>query len=164
MVNGLDLDYDSKDGYVNMIDSSREGELNRALELLFFGYREFTAYPDRLLQSRGLQRVHHRILYFVGRNPGISVNGLLGVLGVSKQALHGPLKRLVELRLVASAVAENDRRSRSISLTVAGAQLESELSSSQRELLEAVFSAAGDEKESAWREVMAAIAEGPGRG
>jgi DNA-binding MarR family transcriptional regulator len=147
-----------------MIDPSRESELYAALELLFFGYREFTSHPDEVLATRGLQRVHHRILYFVGRNPGITVNGLLGVLGVSKQALHGPLKRLAELGLVASDVDAADRRARCLSLTTSGAELEQELSASQCELMEAVFSAAGAEKEAAWREVMAAIAVGGPRG
>ncbi len=78
-----------------MIDASREQELNEALELFFFGYREFTAYPDGVLAKRGLGRVHHRILYFVGRNPGVTVGDLLGVLGVSKQALNAPLRRLM---------------------------------------------------------------------
>jgi len=69
---------------VNSIDSSREVELNAALELMHFAYRAFTAGPDRILEGRGLQRVHHRILYFVGRHPGISVNGLLAILAVSR--------------------------------------------------------------------------------
>jgi DNA-binding MarR family transcriptional regulator len=144
-----------------MLDPSREAELNEAIELLFFGYREFTAHPDEVLALRGLKRVHHRVLYFVGRNPGISVNGLLAILGVTKQALHAPLKRLLESGLIESKVAENDRRSRRLSLTPAGHQLEQELSTSQREQLSAVFACLGPERELAWREVMRSVAGRP---
>lgn len=144
--------------YVNMIDPLREQELNEALELFFFAYRAFTAHPDEILAARGLQRVHHRILYFVARNPGIGVNGLLRVLGVSKQALHAPLARLVELGLVESRPAEHDRRIRELRLTEDGAALERELSDSQRTRMDAIFSEAGSDKERAWREVMEAVA------
>lgn len=141
-----------------MVDSLRTDELNETLELFFFAYREFTAYPDRVLRERGLQRVHHRILYFVGRNPGISVNGLLGVLGVSKQALHGPLRHLAEKHLVDIGVAEHDRRGRELRLTEQGASLEAALSGSQRERMAAIFEEVGPEAEAAWREVMAHVA------
>lgn len=143
-----------------MVDPYRTDSLNEALELFFYAYREFTASPDRVLGERGLQRVHHRILYFVGRNPGISVNGLLGVLGVSKQALHGPLRRLGEEGLVETRVAERDRRARELRLTPEGAKLEAALSGSQRAQMEAVFSAAGPDAEKAWRDVMSRVARG----
>lgn len=142
-----------------MIDQSRTDDLNEALELFFFAYREFTAYPDEVLRRRGLQRVHHRILYFVGRNPGIGVNGLLGVLGVTKQALHGPLRHLAQSGLVDIGVAKHDRRGRELRLTAEGALLEAELSGSQRERMAAVFEAVGPTAEEAWRAVMGRVAQ-----
>jgi len=141
-----------------VIDPSREQELNKALELFFFSYREFTAYPDAVLAQRGLQRVHHRIVYFVGRNPGVTVGELLCILGVSKQALNAPLKRLMEAGLVCRAVGESDRRLRHLHLTAEGAALESELSTSQRELMAGIFAAEGPEREAAWRAIMRAVA------
>ena len=141
-----------------MVDVSRDQQLNEALELFFFAYREFTAYPDQVLRERGLQRVHHRILYFVGRNPGLAVNELLRTLGVTKQALNAPLRHLLERGMVASAVGEHDRRSRALTLTDAGAALERELSGSQRTQLAAVFADSGVGSEAAWRDVMRRIA------
>jgi len=73
-----------------------ERRLNRALEALHFGFRAITARPDRRLEALGYSRVHHRILYFVGRNPGCSINELLGIMRVSKQYLNRPLRQLVE--------------------------------------------------------------------
>jgi DNA-binding MarR family transcriptional regulator len=141
-----------------MVDTSREQQLNEALELFFFAYREFTAYPDTILAGRGLQRVHHRILYFVGRAPGVSVNELLATLGVTKQALNAPLRRLMELGLVESTAGERDRRVRELRLTGEGAKLESQLSGSQRERMAAIFAGAGPQQEAAWREIMRNVA------
>ena len=67
---------------------------------MYFSYRAFTKEPDKLLAKRGLNRVHHRVLYFVGRNPGIAVNELLTILDVSKQALNQPMRQLLEMRLI----------------------------------------------------------------
>lgn len=143
-----------------MIDQSRAQALREAIELFFFAYRAFTAPPDRILAERGLGRVHHRILYFVGRNPDIAVSALLGVLGVSKQALNAPLRDLQEQGLVTATPAAHDRRVRQLALSPAGEALEAALSGTQMAMLDAVFSAAGGEAEAAWRTVMTAVADG----
>jgi DNA-binding MarR family transcriptional regulator len=146
-------------------EHERERELNAALELLHFGYRAFTADPDRILAAQGLQRVHHRILYFVGRNPGLGVNELLAILGVSKQALHAPLRQLAQLGFVEARPAQHDRRVKRLSLSDSGVRLERQLSGSQRARLGAVFADLGAEREAAWREVMAKVAgELPNKG
>ena len=132
----------------------RESELNQALELFHFAFRAFTAKPDQLLEARGLQRVHHRILYFIGRNPGIRVSGLLSILGVSKQALHAPLRQLLAMSLIVDAPDATDKRGKCLSLTVEGQKLEAALSGAQRKLLAQVFEQAGEDSEVAWRAVM----------
>ena len=63
----------------------REDELRQAMEMLFYAYRDFTAEPDTILAKYGFGRAHHRTIYFVGRNPGISVT-FLPVAGVRLQA------------------------------------------------------------------------------
>ena len=143
---------------VNKIDPIREAELNRAAELFLFAYRSYTAGPDRVLEGRGLQRVHHRILYFVGRNPGIAVNGLLSVLRVTKQALNAPLRQLLEMGLVDSQASTTDGRVRELRLTSEGARLEASLSGGQRRRLDAIFRELGPEAEASWREVMRRLA------
>jgi DNA-binding MarR family transcriptional regulator len=144
---------------VKTIDLPRRTELLGAIEAFFFAYRAFTAPPDRILEERGLGRVHHRILYFVGRNPGITVNELLATLGVTKQALNPPLRRLVEEGLVVSAPSEHDRRFKRLELTAAGIVLEAELSDTQLRMLQRTFGEVGSQTERSWREVMDAIAE-----
>lgn len=68
-----------------------------AMEAFFFGYQAFTAKPDEMLAKRGLSRVHHRILFFIAKYPGLNMTELLGYLGVSKQALNMPLRQLIEM-------------------------------------------------------------------
>ncbi len=140
------------------VSRSREAELNQALELFHFAFRAFTAKPDRLLEARGLQRVHHRILYFVGRNSGIRVSGLLTILGVTKQALHAPLRQLVAMKLVQDSPDATDKRGKCLALTTEGAKLEAALSGAQRQLLANVFEQAGEGGEPAWRSVMGELA------
>ena len=135
----------------------REHELNEALELFHFAFRAFTAKPDLVLEARGLQRVHHRILYFVGRNPGIRVSGLLATLGVSKQALHAPLRQLLAMNLIQDVPDAIDKRGKCLNLTGEGEKLEAALSGAQRKLLAQVFEQAGRGSETAWRSVMAQL-------
>ena len=125
---------------------------------MFFAYRSFVAEPDRMLADSGLQRVHHRILYFVGRNPGVSVGELVTILGVSKQALNAPLRQLRERGLIDAPLAKRDRRVRCLRLTAAGVRLEDELSGAQRRRLDGIFAAAGAAGEAGWRQIMATLA------
>ena len=142
-----------------MVDLKRQGELRDAIELLYFAYRGFTDRPDRILGARGLGRVHHRILYFIGRRPDISVRGLLEVLAVSKQALNTPLRQLLEMGLVASAADAQDRRVKKLTLTDEGRRLEAELTGVQMGHLEAAFAAGNPTDERGWRKVMTALAK-----
>lgn len=141
-----------------MIDLKRQIELRQAIELFYFGYRAFTTHPDRVLEQRGLGRAHHRILYFIGRSPDTSINELLNVLGVSKQALNGPLRQLIEMNLVAMRSSAHDGRIKELRLTYEGEKLEAKLSDTQMKQLEAVFSESGPDAESAWIAVMNAFA------
>lgn len=146
-----------------MVDLKRQAELRDAIELLYFGYRAFTDRADRILERRGLGRVHHRILYFIGRRPDISVRGLLELLAVSKQALNAPLRQLLEMNLVAAVAGVDDRRVKNLRLTPEGQRLEAELTGAQMRRLEGAFEQAGSQGEEGWRRVMADLAR-PTRG
>lgn len=141
-----------------MIDSLNENDLREAIELLYFSYREFTAGPDKILAKRGLGRVHHRILYFVGRNDGGSVSELLAILGVSKQALNAPLRQLVHMDLVSNNPSLEDRRTKALRLTTAGRRLEARLTGTQMDLLGKVFKASGAHAHHDWRSIMRDLA------
>ncbi len=141
-----------------LLSEQRTAELREAVELLFFSYRAFTSGPDRILEKRGLNRVHHRILYFVAREPGLSVNELLTVLNVSKQALHTPLRQLLSMNLVKNDKSKTDGRVRELRLTTSGKRLEARLTGTQLLQLDSVFADAGKDAEQAWRKTMRLLA------
>ena len=140
-------------------DSAARERLNQALEALHFGFRAITAHPDQRLQALGYSRVHHRVLYFVGRNPGCSINELLGIMRVSKQYLHRPLRQLIEDGYIEAVRDPQDRRVKRLRLTRKGQRLEERLTGEQRAQLAAVFAEAGPRAEAGWRRVMALLGE-----
>ncbi|WP_232288264.1 MarR family winged helix-turn-helix transcriptional regulator [Anaeromyxobacter sp. K] len=142
---------------VNMIDPT--DPLDDASQLLFFAFRNLTAEPDRILAERGLSRVHHRVLYFVRRDPGLSPGDLLRILRVSKQALARPLRELLAHGLIASAAVPDDRRRRALTLTARGAALERRVSGAQRRLFAGAFRAAGPAAADGWRDIMATLGD-----
>jgi DNA-binding MarR family transcriptional regulator len=141
-----------------MQSAQRRLALDAAVELTHFAYRAMTARPDALLAARGLSRVHHRILHFVVRLPRPSVGDLRRTLGVSKQALSGPLRDLYAQKLITYTRAPGDARVKHLSLTPEGRKLEGKLSALQRAQFAAVFEAEGEAAEAAWRAVMRRLA------
>ena len=138
-----------------------EAALRDAIETMYFGYRAFTDQADRILAEQGLGRVHHRILYFVGRHPGLSVGTLLEILQVTKQAIHAPLGRLTGLGLIAASADRTDRRVKALRLTEAGRTLERRLTGAQMDHLAAALGAAGPSGAEGWTTVMRALAARP---
>jgi DNA-binding MarR family transcriptional regulator len=116
---------------------------NEPLALLHFGFRAVVKKPDEELARHGLRRVHHRILFFIARSPGLGASELLRTLDISKQALHGPLRRLQSEKLVQSVRNPENRRQRRLTLTPRGRALEARLSGYQRALFAAAFRRVG---------------------
>jgi DNA-binding MarR family transcriptional regulator len=141
----------------------REEEIRLAQDLLFFAYRDFTRGADALLEARALGRAHHRVLHFVGRNPGMTVSGLLGILGITKQSLARVLTSLIEQGLITQATGRSDRRQRLLTLTEAGAALERTLFERQRECLTNAFREAGASSVDGFRRVLRGIMAEPAR-
>jgi len=135
------------------------GDANEPLLLLHLAFRAVTRGPDALLARHGFGRVHHRVLFFVGRDPGLRVVDLQGALGVSKQALHGPLRELLKAKLVDSRPAPDDARERRLHLTAAGRALEAKLSGQQRKRFEEAFRRAGTAAAWGWYQVMVDLAQ-----
>ncbi|MDM8349710.1 MarR family transcriptional regulator [Pseudomonas sp. sp1636] len=140
-----------------MIDLKNTSTQQAAMEAFFFGYQAFTAKADEMLARRGLSRVHHRILFFIAKYPGLSVKELLGYLGVSKQALSTPLRQLLEMHLVSSVAAADDKRKRLLDFTAEGTKLERALRREQAKLLQRAFAEAGDTAVDGWLAVNQAL-------
>lgn len=140
-----------------MLDLKNSTTQQTAMEAFFLGYQAFTAKADEMLARRGLGRVHHRILFFIARYPGLSVKELLAALGVSKQALNIPLRQLMEMQLVQSVTAEDDKRKRLLGFTAEGAKLEQALRREQAKLLQRVFAETGEAAVHGWLAVNRAL-------
>ena len=132
----------------------RENELRQGIELLFFAYRDFTGEPDRILARYKFGRAHHRIIYFVGRDPGMSVSELLAILRITKQSLSRVLSQLIREGFVEQRRGETDRRQRLLYLTAKGEALERELSERQRARMAGAYRAAGAEAGEGFRTVL----------
>ena len=113
------------------------------VELMFFAYRDFVADPDHLLEGFGFGRAHHRVLHFVGRNPGITVAGLLEILQITKQSLARVLKELINKGFIVQREGAVDRRQRLLHLTPAGEGLRKKLMAPQIERFERALAETG---------------------
>lgn len=132
----------------------REEDLRQGMELLFYAYRDFTSEPDAILAKYRFGRAHHRVIHFVGRNPGITVSELLGILKITKQSLSRVLSQLVREEFIIQKPGPRDRRQRLLELTPNGIGLERQLSESQRSRIASAYREAGAEAVEGYRKVL----------
>jgi len=137
--------------------TSAEDGLTEAVELLFFGYRDFVSDPDEILVQYDFGRAHHRVVHFVGRHAGITVADLLNILRITKQSLARVLRQLIERGFIEQKTGQKDRRQRHLFLTPAGADLWERLLAPQRARVQKALSDAGPGAEDSWRAVMLAL-------
>lgn len=134
-----------------------EEELRQAMELLFFAYRDFTGEADALLADFGFGRAHHRVIYFVGRHPGMAVSELLGILKITKQSLSRVLGHLIDDGFILQRTDAADLRRRHLYLTTKGADLERRLSERQSQRIMRAYQDAGADAVQGFRAVLRAI-------
>lgn len=113
------------------------------MELLYFGYGHLLRAIDDTLAQEGMGRAHHRALYFIARQPDLTVSELLKLLGITKQSLGRVLSELATRGFVVSHTGLRDRRERRLRLTEAGAAFEARLFDALREKLSAAYAQAG---------------------
>ncbi|MBD9415275.1 MarR family transcriptional regulator [Pseudomonas sp. PDM16] len=133
--------------------------LDHSLELLHFGFRGLTVEADRFLETQGLSRVHHRILYVIARADEINVGELAATLGVSKQATHRPLTHLFERELVCYSRQPERHRFKLLALTEQGQVLEQAATELERRCLRDAFAATDAAGQEAWMKIMLSLAE-----
>ncbi len=139
-------------------------DLRQAIELLFFAYRDFTAEPDAILANYGFGRAHHRVIYFVGRNPGSTVSQLLDILQITKQSLARVLRQLVDEGFIEQRLDENDGRRRLLYLLDKGHEIEAQLTARQAERINAAFEGVGADAAKGFKEVLRGIINEKDRG
>jgi DNA-binding MarR family transcriptional regulator len=135
----------------------RDEELRQGIEMLFYAYRDFTAEPDAILANYNFGRAHHRVIYFVGRYPGMTVSELLGVLQITKQSLSRVLGQLIREDFITQIKGTEDRRQRLLELTEKGRELESQLTANQRARIARAYRDAGADAVEGFRKVMLGI-------
>jgi len=133
----------------------RKQDLRRGIELMFFAYRDFTGEADDVLAELGLGRAHHRVIYFVGRQPNMTVSDLLTILKITKQSLSRVLSHLVAEGYIHQEQGARDKRQRLLSLTDKGLDLEERLTDLQCKRFAAAFSVCGGEAVAGFQDVLA---------
>lgn len=132
----------------------RETEIRRGIELLYFGYSHLTRAVDDRLGAQGLGRAHHRALYFIARQPGLTVSELLKLLAITKQSLGRVINDLSSRSLVETMPGRADRRQKLLRLTAAGVALEASLFDDLREKLGHAYGEAGQSAVSGFWKVL----------
>ena len=128
------------------------------MELLFYAYRDFIGPPDEILREHRLGRAHHRVIHFVGRNPGITVSDLLSILRITKQSLSRVLSDLLR-----EGVVQQDRYGGPASTPLNSSDRVGHLiqvSQSQRDRIAASF-ASGPEAVEGFRKVLLGMISDP---
>ena len=137
----------------------RDEELTRGIELLEAAYGTLLGRPDRVLSSLGLGRNHGRILYCIGRQPGITLVGLLDRVQLTKQTVSRLLGELVDRGLIARAADRRDRRRRLLELTPAGRELDEQLNGRLRRQLASAYRAAGADAVAGYHRVLLGLVD-----
>ena len=140
----------------------RDEELRQGIEMLFYAYRDFTSEPDSILARHKFGRAHHRVIYFVGRYPGMAVSDLLNILKITKQSLSRVLGQLVREEFISQRQGTRDRRQRLLELTEQGRELERQLTQNQRERIARAYREAGADAVEGFRKVMLGVMSSDG--
>tara|TARA_Y100000768_G_C23440584_1_gene434719 strand:+ start:10 stop:492 length:483 start_codon:yes stop_codon:yes gene_type:complete len=107
-----------------------EKEIRKIIELMFFSYRDFTSGPDKILEKINFGRAHHRVIYFVSKRNDLTIKELLSILQITKQSLSRVLNQLVKEKYIILSIGE-DKRTKRLSLSKKGEELEKKLSNIQ---------------------------------
>ena len=105
-------------------------EIRKIIELMFFSYRDFTSGPDKILEKINFGRAHHRVIYFVGKRNNLTIKELLSILQITKQSLSRVLNQLVKEEYIILSTGD-DKRTKKLSLSKKGKELERKLSDIQ---------------------------------
>ena len=135
-----------------------ETEIRKAIELIFFSYRDFTAGPDKILEKINFGRAHHRVIYFVGKQKKITIKELLTILQITKQSLSRVLNQLVKEKFILVSTGI-DKRTKNLSLTKKGEDLEKELSTIQINKIKNVLKQFNEKDINGFKKILYAMIE-----
>ncbi len=134
-----------------------EALIRETMELLFFAYRDFTGDADALLARYRFGRAHHRVIYFVGRHPGITLSELLSILKITKQSAAPILKDLTAEGFIEQRSDPTDGRKRRLYLSPEAVALERTLMERQAARLITAYAIVGGAAGSGFRAMLHAM-------
>ena len=102
--------------------------------LFYFAYKTFVNTADEIIEEYGLNRQHHRFLFFIEKAPGITIKDLLKSMEISKQGSHATLKKLKDEAFIIEKQTEADKRVKALYPTEKGTKLVHELNKAQNDL------------------------------
>ena len=110
----------------------KDDQIKDFIEQIFYAYRETFSDPKDILKKNSLGSAHHRALYLIERNEGISVNELLLKLKVTKQSLNRVLRELKRLKIVKQIKDTQDTRRKLLYLDQNGKEFYNEIFETQK--------------------------------
>lgn len=135
-----------------------EGKIDfDTIEAFFFAYRDFVSDPDAILAKLDYGRAHHRVVYFVSRQPGMTVADLLDTLQITKQSLARVLKQLIDDGYIRQMAGPEDRRQRRLYPTLTGRELALALSEPQSRRIDRALETMKPEARAYIREFLAGM-------
>lgn len=113
--------------------------------LFYFAYKTFINTADEIIEAYGLNRQHHRFLFFIEKVPGITIKDLLKSLDISKQGSHATLKKLKDEAYITEQPTETDKRIKALYPTEKGTKLVKELNKAQNDLFQDIQKKVGND-------------------
>ncbi|PTE88762.1 MarR family winged helix-turn-helix transcriptional regulator [Staphylococcus equorum] len=113
--------------------------------LFYFAYKTFINTADEIIEAYGLNRQHHRFLFFIEKAPGITIKDLLKSLEISKQGSHATLKKLKDEAYITEQPTETDKRIKALYPTEKGTKLVKELNKAQNDLFQDIQKKVGND-------------------
>lgn len=138
-----------------------DAALRRGFDLLLVSYRHYRDGIDDTLRAAGLGQAHHRAIYFIYRNDGVSPMELCELLSITKQSLRRVILDLLEGGFIEARPSKVDRRRKHYSLTPKGAALESSIYAVAEERMVNAYTEAGPEAVKGFWEISEAIVHAP---
>jgi len=124
---------------------------------IFRAFRALTMEADKLLLRRGLGRAHFRALHVIATEPGGTVSGTAGTLGVSLQAMTRVMNDLSARELIRFESDADDKRKRRVFTTDEGQAVFREIFKAQTDVLRRATALAGPDAFAGYRAFMRAI-------
>lgn len=135
----------------------REDEVRRGIEYLFFAHGALWRAIDARLAEQELGRAHYRALYFIARQPGLTITDLLTLLGITKQSLGRVVKELEARDMLTTRPGNRDRRQKELRLTEAGRSLEKSVFTLLRDTMSRAYTHAGQQAVTGFWQVSEAL-------